>query len=364
MDHKPAPSGGAPTYVAQIDALRGLAALLVSLVFHIHYVVGEFRTGPLDGLPVFGWLHDNGWTLVDLFFLISGFVFSHVYLSDAGLRQGITFRKFMLARLARLYPLHLVTLIACAVILWFGRPATWNSVQSDAYHFALNLLFLQESWLSADFSFNVPSWSISVEMICYLAFITAALRGPRVFARVAILLMFIGAMMTMGTDSVGHHIGRGLFGFYAGYFVWRHRQRLSRVPAPLLVAVGVAALFVPSSGALSLGTFLCMTVWPAVLLLALRSQILCTRPFRWLGDRSYSIYMLHAPVFAAINVFGFNGQPVDRAHWPLLSGGAALAILVLSHWSYVYLERPARNWINHRFNSGSTAPSASLNPPT
>lgn len=43
----------APSHVAQIDALRGLAALMVSLVFHVHYVLGEYRTGPLDGLPLF-----------------------------------------------------------------------------------------------------------------------------------------------------------------------------------------------------------------------------------------------------------------------------------------------------------------------
>jgi peptidoglycan/LPS O-acetylase OafA/YrhL len=359
MNQKPASPGAVP-HVAQIDALRGLAALLVSLIFHVHYVLGEFRTGPLDGLPVFTWLHDNGWTLVDLFFLISGFVFSHVYLSEAGLREGVTFRKFMLARLARLYPLHLATLLACAAILWFGRPATWDTVRSDLYHFGLNLLFLQESGLNAGYSFNYPSWSISVEMICYVAFIAAALRGPQLFHRAAILLMFIGAMMTMGGDSIAAHIGRGLFGFFAGYFVWQHRERLSRVPAPVLAAVGVAALLVPSVGALSLGTFLCMTLWPALLLLALRTQFLCTRPFRWLGDRSYSIYMLHAPVYAAINVFVFNGQPVDRALWPLVSGGAALAILGLAHVSFLYLERPARNWINARFGAGSTAPGVAM----
>jgi len=354
MDQKPAPSAAVP-HVAQIDALRGIAALLVSLVFHVHYVLGQFRTGPLDGLPVFTWLHDYGWTMVDLFFLISGFVFSHVYLSEAGLRGGVTFRKFMLARLARLYPLHLATLLACAAILWFGRPATWDTVRADLYHFVLNLLFLQESGLNADYSFNYPSWSISVEMICYVAFIAAALRGPRLFQRAAITLMFIGAMMTMAGDSVGAHIGRGLFGFFAGHFVWQNRERLARVPAPVLVAVALAALLVPSTGALSRGTFLCMTAWPALLVLALRTQALCSAPFRWLGDRSYSIYMLHAPVYASINVFVFNGQPVDRALWPLVSGGAALAILGLAHVSFLYLEHPARGWINARFGAGSKA---------
>jgi peptidoglycan/LPS O-acetylase OafA/YrhL len=119
-----ATSPSQPPHVAQIDALRGVAALLVSLVFHIHYVIGIYRTGPLDGLPFFTWVHDFGWTMVDLFFVVSGFVFSHVYLEGASLKQGVSFRSFMLARIARLYPLHLATLAATAAILSFGLPPT------------------------------------------------------------------------------------------------------------------------------------------------------------------------------------------------------------------------------------------------
>lgn len=352
----PAQAPAAQSHVAQIDALRGLAALLVSLVFHVHYVLGAFRTGPLDGLPVFSWIHDNGWTLVDLFFLISGYVFSHVYLTEAGLRGDVTFRKFMTARIARLYPLHLVTLVATGAILWFGAPATWTDVRADPYHFVLNLLFLQESGLNRSYSFNYPSWSISVEMLCYVVFIAAALRGKRAFGIAAALLLCAGVLMTMAGSSTATHIGRGLFGFFAGQFVWQHRASLRQVSTPMLLAIALVALVVPSVGALNLGIFLCMTLWPALLLLALRSRALCSAPFRWLGDRSYSIYMLHAPVYAAINVFVFASRPVAPGQWPLVAGGAALLILVLAHFSFRYLERPARNWINARA-TGRAVPS-------
>lgn len=284
--------------------------------------------------------------MVDLFFLISGFVFSHVYFTDGGLREGVTFRSFMWARLARLYPLHLATLLACAAILWFGAPATWGEILSDPYHFGLNLLFLQESGLNAGFSFNYPSWSISVEMLCYVAFIASALRGRRFFEQAAPLLLVIGVLLTVDREGTADHVGRGLFGFFAGYFVWRYRPQLERASTPLLLAGVLAVLLIPHPAWLSLGVYLCMTLWPALLLLALRTQFLCTAPFRWLGDRSYSIYMLHAPVYAAINVFVFAGQPVDRADWPLVAGGSALLILGLAHFSFLYLERPARNSIN------------------
>ena len=116
MQVKRAVGGSVPVVerqlIREIDALRGLAALGVSAVFHIGYAVGTYRTGPLDGLPFFTWLHDEGWTLVDLFFVISGFIFAHVYLDAAGkLREGVTARDFFVARFARLYPLHLGVVI-------------------------------------------------------------------------------------------------------------------------------------------------------------------------------------------------------------------------------------------------------------
>jgi peptidoglycan/LPS O-acetylase OafA/YrhL len=342
----PAGSNAALAYVPQIDALRGIAALVVSLIFHVHYVIGKYRTGPLDGLPVFTWIHDYGWTMVDLFFLISGFVFSHVYLTRGGLRDGVSFRGFMVARLARLYPLHLLTLVVVAVILWFGRPATWRTIGSDPYHFVLNLFFLQETGLNERYSFNYPSWSISVEMMCYLAFILAALRGVQFFRQAALFLIAMGMVMTFSGNDIATHVGRGFFGFFVGHLVWRYRAELAALPTWLLTLVAVAGPVVPTTLGFNYGNFLCATSWTALLLLAFRSQILASAPFRWLGDRSYSIYMLHAPVYAATNVFVFGGKPVDQVYWPVVSAGTAVIILTLAHFSFLYFERPARNAIN------------------
>lgn len=155
----------------EIDALRGLTALAVAFVFHIHHLLGYYRTGPLDGLPLFSWLHDYGFVLVDLFFVVSGFIFAHVYLPNGRLETDA--RTFAAARFARLYPLHLVTLLAAATVLAVGPSATAEGCCNDAYHFALNLAMLQETGLNEGMSFNTPSWSISVEVLCYVLFYLA-----------------------------------------------------------------------------------------------------------------------------------------------------------------------------------------------
>lgn len=312
--------------VHQIDALRGLAALLVAAVFHIHYLVGPAVT--LCALPGFAWLHDNGWTLVDLFFVISGFIFAEIYLDDGHLKGS--FGDFAIARIARLYPLHLVTLLAMLTIAIAG----WRNpeVALDPRHFALNLLMLQDSGLNDGMSFNFPSWSISVEVFCYVLFAIAA--RLRCLPLVSALLIALGLYLTVGPDKSADHIGRGLVGFFAGYMLHQLRPRL---PAWLLTATVIVSLSVTAP--INPGAFYSFTLWPAIILLTLKTRL----RMQWLGDRSYSIYMVHAPLFA----LGFLLLGPAPMAWqlPVMIAGIC-AVLVLSDLSYRRLESPARRWIN------------------
>jgi peptidoglycan/LPS O-acetylase OafA/YrhL len=341
-------------HIPQVDALRGIAAALVAFVFHIHFLLGYYRSGPLDGLPVFTWLHDYGWTMVDLFFVVSGFIFAHVYASGAAFKG--TARQFWVARLARLYPLHLLTLGVVAVLLAIGTPATGNSIRTDGWHFALNLLMLQESGLNDRFSFNVPTWSISVEMLCYVVFfLVASLRFERL-ASWSAMLAIGGLALTTSGDASLVHIARGLCGFFAGVVVYRHRDAPLAVPIAL-VAAGIVLFQLPLG--LDQGSLLALTCWSGALLLAPRVAILASRPFTWLGDRSYSIYLIHAPVYWTINIFLFGGERVGE-QWQLATmAGAILLILLLSDASYRLFENPARRAINARFGQvGKDLPAA------
>jgi hypothetical protein len=146
-----------------LDALRGIAALVVVVICHPGYVVG-----PMYPRPFYEWaepIFSRAETAVDLFFVISGFVFMHVYSG-----RETTGRQFALARFARLYPLHIVTLIATMLIFSFGMPRYLVNSQSDAYHLLLNVFMLQGTGLETGYSFNSPAWSISVEVICYAIF--------------------------------------------------------------------------------------------------------------------------------------------------------------------------------------------------
>jgi Predicted acyltransferases len=328
--------------LTEIDALRGVAAAIVAFLFHQHFVLGVFRTGPLDGLPVFTWIHVYGWTMVDLFFVISGFIFSYVYLADGRMRA--TLRQFVVARFARLYPLHFAMLLASGLIFAFGQPATAGRVSADAWHFLLNLLMLQESGLNEGLSFNAPAWSISVEVFCYAAFFLIASHSK--LPLLAACLATMGFIATAGPDPHIDHIARGLCGFFVGVLVHRHRNAPPIVPI-LLLAFGLLAIQLRTS--ISIGAILSFTCWPALVMLAPRLFFLRWSALRWLGDRSYSIYMIHAPIYWGINILVFGSQPVPPAIiWPALILTITL-ILGLSDLSYRYMEEPARRYIRRGF---------------
>lgn len=330
----------------EVDALRGIAALLVAFVFHIHHLLGDFRSGPLDGLPLFSWLHVYGYTMVDLFFVISGFIFSHVYLTDG--KMSAERMDFAVARFARLYPLHLATLLAAAAIAAIGPAATTQNCCNDAWHFFLNLTMLQNSGLNSGLSFNTPSWSISVEVFCYIIFYIVAVRFDGAFAKVAFLLAAAGFMLTASSIPIVDQIARGLSGFFAGALAYQLRGLR---PAVLVAALPAGFALQPLFPGASLGATLAITTWPALVILSCRIAILRSGPLVWLGDRSYSIYLVHSPLFTAVNVIGFSGQPVPASiNVPIMLLGWGLVLLV-SDLSFRYLESPARRRIRDAYRS-------------
>lgn len=99
---------------------------------------------------------------VSFFFVLSGFILTYVY----GERPNV--RAYLLSRLARLWPVHIATLV---LTVWLLQPGTIGNPQWIA-PFLLNAALLH-SWVPISgvvFSFNAVSWSISTELAFYLLF--------------------------------------------------------------------------------------------------------------------------------------------------------------------------------------------------
>ena len=127
------------TEISALTSLRGVAALTV-LIFH---VIPGFR----------------GYLAVDLFFLLSGFVLTHVYHEIELTWQS--YFSFSKARLARIYPVHLMMLVVLLPMLDTRPDFSSGGLLSS-------LLFMQSPWHSI--CWNYASWSISAEWHSYLLF--------------------------------------------------------------------------------------------------------------------------------------------------------------------------------------------------
>lgn len=148
-----------------VDVLRAFAALAV-LVYHqiAHWEWSEFPThGPL------AWLRE-GWLAVDVFFVVSGFViglsaFSRLDAQGPGFRAG-----FLRARLARIVPLHYLTLLAYIVLV---EPSLRQQGDFRA-NLGSHLLFIHNLFTPYAGAINGPNWSLGTEMQFYLLVAAAA----------------------------------------------------------------------------------------------------------------------------------------------------------------------------------------------
>ena len=341
------------TEIRPLTGLRGVAACFVMLYHFTPDAAGAFLR--------------HGYIAVDLFFMLSGFVMALTYGGEFqfGFSPGV-YARFLGKRLGRVYPLYLATLLVCIALLWGeGRlPSGWV--------LGSNLALIQ-GWGFAD-SLNSPGWSISTELAAYLLFppLTAAVLFSRwrtawfaaglsaaVLAVIATLpdaaLLEAPPIIRNGPLDVfmpgtPYPLLRCLAGFLLGLLAYR----LASVPAVrrlaareaagtglaglILVALAVqgsdlalAALFVPLLVALAAGR-------------SLAARLLETSPAHWLGNVSYSIYLVHRPVAdnlrpPLMRVLDAHGIPHGYSVAGALLAPVALAVATAT---FHLVEKPGR----------------------
>jgi peptidoglycan/LPS O-acetylase OafA/YrhL len=174
---------GVPARFYSLDALRGVAALAVifwhwqDFFFHGTQPDPQFSAPRQPFYSLFRPFYTDGWRAVDLFFCLSGFVFHWLYAQKISDR-AVSAREFSVLRFSRLYPLHLVTLlfVAGAQVIWLQRSGSFFVYKdNDLYHFGLQLMMASNWGLERGPSFNVPIWSVSVEVFLYALFFCACL---------------------------------------------------------------------------------------------------------------------------------------------------------------------------------------------
>jgi peptidoglycan/LPS O-acetylase OafA/YrhL len=341
-----------------IDLMRGLAAVVILIWHYQHFYVtgvGKFVDGALaidrTVQPLYRLLYpiyEHGYWAVEAFWIISGFVFAHVY---AG--RQTTAAAFASARFARLYPLHLITLITVAVLQSISMSLT-NSYQivggNDAYGFGLQLLFVSGWGFPHGGNFNGPIWSVSVEIAIYALFFLTARRVLSFGLLVPVFIAGICWAFTHDNGPVWNFPLCGFF-FYMGvalyYWLLKFHRNRWMIVAPSAISAAIFAYLVASgeTGRMRFYDVQAFLFPPLVLLVGwaelhgpLRRLI---RPVKWIGDTTYSTYLWHFPIqVAVLIIFAYFGLSHSVFNSPITLIVWVIGMVLLAHLSFVNIERP------------------------
>ena len=329
--------------LTRLDALRGLAATSVVIFHYPSLLIPPGAPLVLTGLPFLAVLepfYTNGNYAVPFFWLLSGIVFYHNYAA-----QNVTLGSYFWRRVARLYPLHLVTLLAMAALnLAFVRLVGFPAgPANDLPHFVLQLAMATNWFVDFGHSFNYPIWSVSMELIAYASFFLFLRFTSRGLLPLAAILA--GAL----TLALGfaNYLATAVALFFIGCVVARIGPRAPRsfAVAALIGGAGfvLAVALSPWSRHVALATE--YALFPAILLAILKID-LSRPPLRreWIGNLSFGIYLMHIPLITVLRLLiALTGVNPAREGWFLVV--TMLLVLGAAALSYRYLERPAQDAI-------------------
>jgi len=363
-----------------LDGVRAVAVTAVLL----------FHANP-DWLP-------GGFLGVDVFFTLSGFLISSLLLAELGETGGIRFGRFYLRRARRLLPALFLVLIATAVLAATVAQDAAARVREDAvaaFFYVTNWWYVLHGQSYWEATGRPPLlqhlWSLAVEEQFYLLWpvllfglwklgkvrgvrygaLAGALVSTALMAWVAVrdgmpdvtdasrvyfgtdthaMTLLVGAVLaTFWTPS---RIGRALTG---------RGQRVVSVAgfAALAALVAIFWFLGPLSAALYRGGFLVVGLVSAAVVACSAvtgtafAATLARQPLRWLGERSYGIYLWHWPIFMVLR----PGLDLDATGWPVQVLRFSLTFAA-AELSYRFVEMPIRRgalgraWASWRARGG------------
>jgi peptidoglycan/LPS O-acetylase OafA/YrhL len=352
-------------YLPALTGLRFVLALWVVL----HHISGKGNMlgAWADSLPPAAQsLVRGGYLAVQTFFILSGFVLAQSY---AGARwSGTDLVKYGAARLARIYPVYLLSIVVVAPFIWQtmlkpGPPPGHKATLLADYVFVL------QGWTGGlGVGWNTPAWSLSCEFFFYLLF-------PLVFplmrnaGRGAVALVMMACIVTpvlLAHAQVPwfwkpiHHFSDFVAGIAAArlYDFLAHSMR--RRGAWLYVPAGVAGVILivypqlmdRTYGDLNTGLRPLNVLALAGLALGggFAARLLSSPVADYLGKVSYSMYILHVPVLWWYARWSLTGSLFGLFYLPRPAAAVLYLLLVTGAGalSFALVETPANRWIRRR----------------
>jgi len=331
---------------------------------------------------------------VSFFFVLSGFILTHVYSS-----KPLSYPSFLRSRFARLWPVHVAAICLLAAIVpkdsvTFDGPGMFD--KWVVLGFNLTLLHSLFPFVAYTFSWNSVSWSISTEMFFYLAFPLLLLNIDRTWhwkliasALVAAALVTFWWALGVPQESPNIDAVSASFGSYpnplmrglefctgmATWVLWNRYLRHRSLPtwAWTLLEIALLALCVywlkvafwwpiPAMNSWVLiwygpaGSFWMFAILIAVFASSrgILAKVLSIRPFVFLGEISFSIYMLH---LILMKVYSATFQSTDFSEASYFS-----VLFLVATASYLLVEKPGQRLVLRKWRSARSSASAQTSP--
>lgn len=341
-----------------IEFLRFLTSVSI-ILYHYRLFFEPFNTlssknfsstvHKLPFSPVLEVFYINGIFGVPVFYAISGFVFSFVYLSPL---KKTHYKEFFINRFARLYPLHFLTLII-VLLLQYTSLINFDSFQfnliNDFYHFALQIFFISAWGFEEGHSFNSPIWSVSVEIAIYIIFffLINTIKKYRTYFvfLVVILLTVIGKHYDF--HKLFLECARLFFSGVLVFYLCNEKKYLSFLSAGSVLLVIFSFI----------GNFKLFIFCPALLMFFVTIEEILEKNkiksiFKNLGNLTYSLYLIHVPLQIFIVLLtGYFNISESLFLSPLFFILYLIITFLLAYCSFTYYEFPLNNSIRRKLKN-------------
>ena len=357
--------------IAGLDGLRGVAVAAVVL----YHFFGDILPGGFMG--------------VDVFFVLSGFLITSILLREVALTQGVSFRVFWKRRLRRIAPLALFVLIMTTAVVgtiggdlavklrtqFFGTAFFVNNwvqiANSESYFAKSDIQVTAHYWSLAIEEQYYLIWPILVWLVLLAVRRNAARFRPRMAALTAVLA--IASMVAMAVifdpqqdpSRVYYGTDTHAFGLLLGSLVallltspvrsrvadshprrlnwFKHQLLADWIPALAFVGLVAMMMTVHAESAFTYrGGLVIASLLTSLVVMGLArgdnaiDEWMNIRVLRWLGHRSFSIYLWHWPIVMILPVLA------PKAPEWLVGIVAVVLTAVISEWSFNHIETPFR----------------------
>lgn len=347
MSHPEPQTAPARAATGQAAALPALTSLrfVAALAVVLHHLADFTPFGR-------GWaMAERGGLAVDFFFMLSGFILLHAHEGEL-LAGRISARRFLQARLARIYPAHAAMLLAFVGVVVAAR-ASGGAINMERY--GLWSLFTHVTLINAwgvdgMLSWNYPAWSISAEWAAYLAFLPlafVAMRLSRAQAGAALAAALAGFVLLAPRYGLTERTLEALPRIFPEFAM----GMLARRAFPPQPSAAATALFVAACAGVAAGLSLGLADgWIVALSLVVIvagarligpvAAAMANGVFVRLGEESYALYLVH------VFVFGFAARMTGAAarmgapDWGVAVLALAAALMAASAL-HRYVEAPA-----------------------